>query len=205
MRHLHSILESSLLECLGKREGGDTGSSTALCNYCGSCCIVTIFDRLWHRWIWPQRLKTQVKGLTKSRAKTALRWRERREKGAFGRVIKLVCLFCKHLCSKKLLQDGLHQLGRTFFISYVNNNKVTLPSWNLVANVITNGICSGWVFLTAHIWCSLKWHSFGYKQRIRDLICHVLNLSVGPIVRLVPYSHVIPSNRHPGGFIQSSR
>lgn len=39
-------LERSLLECLGKKEGGDTGSSTALCNYCGSCCIVTIFDRL---------------------------------------------------------------------------------------------------------------------------------------------------------------
>lgn len=53
---LHSILERSLLERLGKREGGDTGSSAALCNYCGSCCIVTIFDRLWHRWIWPQRL-----------------------------------------------------------------------------------------------------------------------------------------------------
>lgn len=53
---LHSILERSLLERLGKREGGDTGSSTAMCNYCGSCCIVTIFDRLWHRWIWPQKL-----------------------------------------------------------------------------------------------------------------------------------------------------
>lgn len=51
---LHCVLERPLTESLGKREGGDTGSSTALCNYCRSCCIVTISDRLWHRWIWPQ-------------------------------------------------------------------------------------------------------------------------------------------------------
>lgn len=37
------ILERSLSERLGETEGGDTGSPAALCNYCGSCCIVTIF------------------------------------------------------------------------------------------------------------------------------------------------------------------
>lgn len=62
---LRAILERSLLKRLGKREGGDTGSSAALCNYCGSCCIVTIFDRLQHRWIWPHRL-AKVKGWGRS-------------------------------------------------------------------------------------------------------------------------------------------
>lgn len=60
-----SFLERSLLECFGKREGGDTGSSTAMGNYCGSCCIVTILNRLRLRWARPQRL-------AKSRARAAV-------------------------------------------------------------------------------------------------------------------------------------
>lgn len=47
--------------------------------------------------------------------------------GAFGRVIKLVCLFCKHLFSKKTLQDGLHQLGITFLFPMLTKTKSHCP------------------------------------------------------------------------------
>lgn len=43
--------KESLLQHPGEKEGGDTGSSAAPCNYCGSRCIVTIFDGLRHRWV----------------------------------------------------------------------------------------------------------------------------------------------------------
>ncbi len=141
---------------------------------------MTIFDRLWHRWIWPQRL-------AKSRAGAAVRWQERiellsaREKEMVG----AHCVFCwddlKH--TENLNKDGSHQLKEHFLFNILENQgkKVTLPK-SLVANAITAGICPDWVFHKAHDQCFYICRSFGFKVGSYTCIvcspCHVLHLSL---------------------------
>lgn len=111
---LHWTLEKSLLEWLGSREGGDTGASAALCNYCGCCCIVTIFDRLWHRWIWPQRrTKSRASQSQGPRAAVSV-WQTERETQSW--LEPLVSQGWRWKGSENLNKDGSHQLDCTFVI-----------------------------------------------------------------------------------------
>lgn len=158
-----------MLERLGKREGGDTGSTTALCNYCGSCCIVTIFDRLWHRWIWPQTRKLKGWGCSKlTKRRELLRDKERR-KMVWTRSISFARMMLK--AGRKFTSAGKNIL---FNILEDHGKKFTSPSWSLGANVITDGICSGWVFLMAHVRCFLIFYPFGHKVGICH--CYVYDL-----------------------------
>lgn len=117
--------------------------------------------------------------------------------------------YLKQTEKKNLNKDGSHQTERIFYLIYyrIHGMKVTLPSWSSVANAITGGTCPGWVFHVAQ--CLQMCRSFGYKVGICHCVvcamCHMLHLSAGFIVRLLPESHVIPSNMCPGSLIGNSR
>jgi len=68
------------MQFLAGGRGGDTGSSTPLCNYCGSRCIVTIFDRLRHTDGFDHR-DSQSQGADKEEGS----FRERERQTADGR------------------------------------------------------------------------------------------------------------------------
>lgn len=143
-----------------------------------------------------------------TRRRELLRDKERR-KMVGTRSISFARMMLK--AGRKFKQRRVTSAGKNILFNILEDHgkKGTPPSWSLVANVITDGICSGWDFLMAHVRCFLICYPFGYNVGICHCyvcaICHVLHLSVGFIVRFLPESHVIPLNMYPGSLIQNSR
>lgn len=140
----------------------------------------------------------KVKGLAKSRAEAAVSWqesgeRERKRERWLGLGPFLVQGWCLKQ-TENLNKDGSHQLERRFLFNILEDHgkKVTLLSWSLVANIITDGICPGWVFLMAHDQCFHICHSCGCRAdvclSIVCALCHVLHLSAELHCPLPPVS-----------------